>query len=254
LYRGILDALEATEARIIGGNLTSCGPEWFVDITVAGRIEQGRALTRAGARPGDRILVTGSPGRSAAGLAILLAVTESEALAGDEIEAFLALNPWAQSLVRAFREPQARLAAARRLAKAADRPVTALLDISDGLLGDLAHICERSGVRSQIEVGRLPRDPDLDAAATHFGRTRASWTLSPGDDYELLMTVRPAASERVANELRSATGLMVTEIGEILPADSPARDPGADADLVDVLGVSPGNHLAGGWEHFRARS
>jgi thiamine-monophosphate kinase len=254
LYRGFLEALEGTGARIIGGNLTSSGPEWFVDITLVGRIEQERALTRAGARPGDRILVTGSPGRSAAGLAVLRAITGSGATSSHQkIEQFLVTNQWARSLVRAFRQPEARIAAGRQLAKAADRPVTALVDLSDGLIGDLAHICERSGVRAKIEAARLPHDPDLVAAASHFGRVRAAWTLDPGDDYELLLTVRPAASDRVANELRAATGLTVTDIGEILPPDPPTEKPGIDPGLVEVTGLPPGEHPGGGWDHFRVR-
>jgi thiamine-monophosphate kinase len=289
LYRGFLNALAETEARIVGGNLTSSGPEWFVDITLVGRIEQGRALTRAGARPGDRILVTGSPGRSAAGLAILRAITERRASAPgvvpgtlpaihQAIEQFLTSNQWARSLVRAFRRPTARLAAGRWMAKAADRPVTALVDLSDGLVGDLAHLCVCSGVRARIEADRLPHDADLEAAASYFGLVRTAWTLGPGDDYELLLIVRPAASERVVNELRAATGLTVTEIGEILPPAVPSKGAvssqggvsskgtvppsavcppteqiGIDASLIEVLGLSPGEHHGGGWDHFRVK-
>lgn len=286
LNRGFLDALEGTEAHIVGGNITGCGREWFVDITLVGRVEQGQALTRAGARPGDRILVTGSPGRSGAGLAILQAITRngatspvaparheiassvappSDGAASDpavvgpgaasffphagyeEIEMFLTKNLWARSLVRAFQQPQARLAVGRRLIGMVGRPVTALMDLSDGLIGDLAHICEQSGVRARIDVTRLPRDLDLEAAACHFGRTRAAWTLGPGDDYELLLIVRPADSELVANELRAVTGLTITEIGEILP-------PGVGTGLVEVTGGPPGEHDGAGWDHFLANS
>lgn len=298
LYRGFLDALKEPKARIVGGNLTSSGPEWFVDITLVGRVEQGQALTRAGASPGDRILVTGSPGRAAAGLAILQSVGQGgsaprEAAIDDseEIERFSRENPWARSLVRAFRQPQARIAAGRQLVNDSDRPVTALVDLSDGLVGDLARICECSGVRARIEAGRLPVDLDLEAAASHFGRTRAAWTLSPSDDYELLLTVRPSASVRVASELRTATGLAVTDIGEILsrgvyprwsaappgdaspdrkvlpPGDASAneaapgsamrpgtREPVVGPNLVEVSGLSPGESQGGGWDHFRVKS
>lgn len=304
LYRGFLSALAETGARIIGGNVTSSGPEWFVDITLVGRIEQGLALTRAGARPGDRILVTGSPGRSAAGLAVLRAITKIGASApgvpprpnrgtapGEgaprttlgvvsgtlpalhrEIEQFLTTNSWARSLVRAFCQPTARLAAGRWMATAADRPVTALVDVSDGLIGDLAHVCVCSGVRARIEAARLPHDPDLEAASSYFGQVRTAWTLGPGDDYELLLTVCPAASERVANELRAATGLTVTEIGGILPpsvpskgsapfkgtvppsaASPPSEEIGIDARLVEVIGLSPGEYYGEGWDHFRVK-
>jgi thiamine-monophosphate kinase len=265
LYRGFLEALEGTEACVIGGNITSSGPEWFVDITLVGRIEQGRALTRAGARPGDRILVTGSPGRSAAGLAVLREITGSGANSSHQrIEQFLVTNHWAQSLVRAFRQPEARVAAGRLLASVADRSVTALVDLSDGLIGDLEHICDRSGVRARIDAARFPHDPDLETAASHFGGVRAAWTLGPGDDYELLLTVHPAASDRVANELRAATGLMVTEIGEIFSCrvsskgtmpfsagSHPPRKTEIDHGLVEVAGAPPGKPHGGGWDHFR---
>jgi thiamine monophosphate kinase len=195
-----------------------------------------------------------------------------------EIEQFLSTNPWARSLVRAFRQPTARLAAGRWMAEAADRPVTALVDLSDGLTGDLAHLCRCSGVRARIEAARLPHDPDLDAASEYFGQVRTAWTLGPGDDYELLLTVRPAASERVANELRAATGLTVTEIGEILPpavpskggvssngsasfrgtmppsvASPPSEEIGIDASLIEVNGLSSGEHYGEGWDHFRVK-
>ena len=285
LYRGFLEAIDGTKARIIGGNITSCGPEWFVDITLVGRIESGQALTRGGARPGDRILVTGSPGRSAAGLAVLRSAAGSEAASSQQrIEQFLIANPWARSLVRAFRQPEARIAAGRLLATAADRPVTALVDISDGLIGGLAHVCDRSGVRARIEADRFPYDLDLEAAAAYFGGARTAWTTGPGDDYELLLTVRPTASDRVAKELRAATGLMVTEIGEILPpavpssggvaqqrtvpapegvpprkvlprsaGGPPPQELGIDRCLVEVTGLPPGEPPPGGWDHFRAK-
>jgi thiamine-monophosphate kinase len=265
LYRGMLEAMEGAEIRIVGGNITGCGADWFLDTTLVGQIERGRALSRAGACAGDRILVTGVPGRSAAGLAVLQSITGSELNAGDpalaaiptakrEIERFLTANPWARSLVRAFRQPQARIGAGRRLAKAADRPASALVDLSDGLIGDLAHICESSHVRARIQVASLPHDPDLEASASHFGRARTAWTLGPSDDYELLFTVRPAASERVANELRAATGLTITEIGEILPPDPSATSPEVGPELVEVAGPPRGEELWGGWDHFRSKT
>ena len=158
------------------------------------------------------------------------------------------------------------------MATAADRPVTALVDVSDGLIGDLAHVCVCSGVRARIEAARLPHDPDLEAASSYFGQVRTAWTLGPGDDYELLLTVCPAASERVANELRAATGLTVTEIGGILPpsvpskgsapfkgtvppsaASPPSEEIGIDARLVEVIGLSPGEYYGEGWDHFRVK-
>ncbi len=276
LYRGMLEALEGTEARIVGGNITGHGPEWFVDITLIGRVEPGRALTRAGARPGDRILITGSPGRSAAGLAILRAATERDGDAGDrsvaadnrsggaraagigagpacheEIERFLFRNPWGRALVRAYLRPEARIAAGRVLAQLTDRPVTALVDLSDGLVGDLTRICERSGVRARIDSRRFPLDADLEAAAAQLGRPRAAWTLDPSDDYELLLTVRPEATDRVAEKLRASTGLTVTEIGEILPSAPGPTPSGMILNPIEVAGMPVDAVAGGGWDHFR---
>jgi thiamine-monophosphate kinase len=260
LYHGFLEALSGLEARIIGGNVTGSGPDWFVDITLIGRVEQGRALTRSGARPGDRILVTGSPGRSAAGLAILREISDlrtAATLAGEisrdlrqEIDSFVALHPWARSLVRCYLHPEARVSLGRRLALAGDRPATALIDLSDGLFGDLGHLCEQSGVRARIDAKRFPVDPDLQDASAHLGLDRAGWTLNPGDDYELLMTVRPALAERVVTDLQDFGGLPITEIGEILPPVRPGGTRERAPALVEVVGLPPGFSQGSGWDHF----
>jgi thiamine-monophosphate kinase len=229
LYAGFLDALGPAGAAIVGGNFTGTGAEWFCDVTLIGRVEQGRALTRAGANPGDRIFVTGSPGRSAAGLEVLRNAADLE-------------EEWALAVVDAYVRPQARLAAGRFLGACGG--VTALIDLSDGLVGDLTRICESSGAPARIDAGRLPVDPALEEAARLFGRARWEWPLLPGDDYELLFTVRPEESDRVAEGLRGATGLPVTQIGEIVF--------GRAQPLVEVAGLPPGSRTFEGWDHFRS--
>ena len=275
LYGGFEDALAGTEAGIIGGNISATGPDWFCDITLIGRVEAGQALTRTGARPGDRILVTGSPGRSAAGLALL------QRTAGAAVPE---AHPWAATLVDAFLRPIARVGVGRLLvsinrgdlpagfnnrshdepSKAAGTetprpgeamtlPVTAAIDLSDGLFGDLTRLCEASGVRAALDVSRLPADPALEEAAALIGRGRWEWTLSPGDDYELLMTVAPAAAKRLADLVRRECGVAVTDIG-MIAAPPDGRSPTPAAGLIELVGLPPGAAAPSGWDHLRPPS
>jgi thiamine-monophosphate kinase len=150
---------------------------------------------------------------------------------------------WAAVLVDAYVRPHARVTAGRLLSGAGG--VTAAIDLSDGMLGDLTRVCESSGAPARISVDRLPVDPELEAAARHFGRARWEWSLEPGDDYELLFTVRAEDADRIAGALTEATGLPVTEIGEMTFGHA---DP-----LVRVDGLPPEHRTIGGWDHFRRR-
>jgi thiamine-monophosphate kinase len=280
LYRGFHEALDLCGGEIIGGNLSSTGPDWFCDITLIGRIEQGAALLRSGARPGDKILVTGSPGRSAAGLALLQhverRVAEGEPAlvyppgqkgASDpgrlaalrnrfssELREFLATEAWALPLIEAHLAPTARVAAGRYLAGArvTSRPegadgrspmVTALIDTSDGLPGDLLRICEQSGVRALLEGAALFGDQALEMASRLLGCSQGNWLLGPSDDYELLLTVPPEDVEVVRSGLQSRFGLGSVLVGEISEYGEPT---------VEVRGAPPDLVVPAGWDHFRS--
>ena len=247
LYDGFLDALQGSAARIIGGNLTGAGPDWFCDITLIGRVETGSALRRDGARPGDRIFCTGSPGRAAAGLTLLREIERRsgpphpDQKPGRAIATFESEHPWSKSLLHAFLEPNARLRAGRMLAGL--KGVAAVVDLRDGVVGALTRICERSDVSARIDPARFPSDPDLEAAAAATGSSRVDWTLSPGDDYELLFVLRPDEAAPIAREIAGATGIPVTEIGEIIAPDS-----------TRVTGIEGWESRTGGprgWDHFR---
>jgi thiamine-monophosphate kinase len=176
------------------------------------------------------------------------------------LDAFLQSEPWARSLVEAYIAPSARIAAGRALARAvqpfrggesgaagrheSERPVSALIDVSDGLYGDLLHICEESRVRARLDAGRLPTSPDLEQAARHFGLARSAWSLRPSDDYELLLTVRPEAAADMAVRIRAECALPVAEIGEIVEAVGSAEESG-----VETTGLPEGSR-ASGWDHF----
>lgn len=275
LYRGFLAVLEGTGSAIIGGNIAGSGLDWFCDITMVGRVRPGCAITRSGAGAGDAILVTGFPGRSLAGLESVKwilgeepdlsnpdplrfgdyrGIEEARRRFGAILGRFSQAHPWIRDLVDAYLAPTARLAAGLRLSswngeamlEGSAPPVTAMLDISDGLPGDLLHICERSGLAAELDAEALPEDPLLDQASETLNRARRDWSLLPSDDYELLFTCRADSAVSVKHRLESATGLAVTEIGRMLPDEDGSGVP------VSVRGIPPGAAPPSGWDHFRS--
>lgn len=160
-----------------------------ITVQVAGYVEPGKGLTRAGARPGDAIFVSGWPGRAAAGLARRLAATDQP---GDP-------------LVEALNRPQPRTGLGLRLAAAG---ASACIDVSDGLAADLGHILDAGGVGAELDAAALPVAPEL-AAAGSPERIRA-WLLGGGDDYELCFT---GPDDLDIDRLAGAGGVTVTRIG-----------------------------------------
>lgn len=195
---GLAKMAQAYRCPLVGGDI-SRGP-LAITIQVHGLVPEGRAILRSGARPGDRLYVSGSLGR--AGLALTL-------LSGDASAVPEAIRP---TLLEAYYRPRPRLDIARRLAA----HVSAGIDISDGLLGDLQHICERSGCGAVVRAAEVPVDAAVLEAA---GRERAlALALNAGDDYELILAVPPA---REAAFLAAAQGQPVplTCIGEMTAGD-----------------------------------
>jgi thiamine-monophosphate kinase len=94
-----------------------------------------------------------------------------------------------------------------------------MLDISDGLSGDLGHLCQRSHVGARVDLAHLPLSPELRLVAKNASYDPFLWTLHGGEDYELLFTVSPGDEHTVIDAVHSATGTPVTVIGSILPRD-----------------------------------
>ena len=229
VYAGIRALSERYDILVLGGNVTRTSGPLFVDVFLVGEVMEGKLLRRSGARAGDRILVTGYLGDAAAGLHLL---SGSQAGVREDLYA---------SLTRAQLEPQPRVAEGIVIAESG--LATSMMDISDGLAGDIRHLCEASGVGAMLWESELPVSDDLLEAASVAGKKPLEWALHGGEDYELLVTT-PAESVGALQEvLRRAGGAPLTPIGEILPASQGISLKRAD-------GIFALKNFA--WEHFSA--
>jgi thiamine-monophosphate kinase len=197
-YEGVRALADVYGVRIIGGD-TSRTPEGVViDSVVLGEVRRGRALTRGGARAGDQIFVTGALGGAAGGLKML----ESVAVRTSRGRA-------AGGLLLRQRRPEPRVEWGALLSEKG--LATSLIDLSDGLSSDLAHVCRESGVGARVEAASLPVDPLL--AQTGVSADEAlRLALDGGEDFELLFTAGPRQAARLPRE---HGGVPVTRVGEV---------------------------------------
>jgi thiamine-monophosphate kinase len=227
LYRGLGAEARRFGVSLVGGDTCRSPGPIVVSVVVLGEVPRGQAVTRAGARPGDRIWVTGALGGSAAGLA---ALERGLAAEGDR-------DPWVRRAVRRHRLPEPRCRAGRKLA--ALRVATAMLDLSDGLASDLARLCEESGVGVRVFAARLPLDPAARRVAARLGADALAWGVGGGEDYELAFTSRrPAAAVQSA----MPRGVRATEVGIVVEPRHGRTIEGPD-------GLT--RPLVGGYDHFR---
>ena len=203
MYRGFLAELSPFGAAIIGGNLTQSGDGIFIDITLIGEVEQGKGVRRSGARTGDAILVTGYPGQAAAGLQLLLQSPQDSKV----LE---------HTLVRIYNTPSHR--ARLGMAVASTGWATAMIDTSDGFLGDLGHICEESGVGAELIREKIPVSENLREAALTLRRDPYDFFLGESDDYELVITCQPRHVESLRSVISRQGPVPVTEVGRITDA------------------------------------
>jgi thiamine-monophosphate kinase len=231
LYRGLGDEASAAGAYIVGGNMANLPDRFVIDIFLLGSVRSDRLLLRSGARVGDQVCVTGELGDSAAGLALL---RSPQAEVADDLR---------DQLLAAHFTPKPRLREAQVLASTG--AVTAALDVSDGTLSDIGHICERSGVGVQLWAERLPISHAARNAAEAMGREVLDFALRGGEDYQLLFTVPKARLEEVIGKVSAVTGTPVTAIGQILPAAAGIQVVLSDGSLA--------SSDQGGWDHFRGK-
>lgn len=213
---------------LVGGDTVASPGPLTLTLTALGHVEAGQALLRSGARPGERVYVSGSIGDAALGLRLLDG--RLAGLGADE-RAFL---------LDRYRRPRPRLALGRRLCRLAG----AAADVSDGLVADLGHICTASGVGARIDAERVPLSA---AAVAAIGSDPAllALALTGGDDYELVFTagrLRDAEVAALAGELE----LPLTAIGEIVSLPSGGGTPVRVERHGTAMAIA-----SAGWQHRR---
>ena len=227
MYRGFVSELNPFGASIIGGNLTRSDHVIFIDISLIGEVEQGKIVRRSTAKVGDAILITGYPGQASAGLQLLLKGQPTDDLRD-------------HPLVRAYNRPSHRAREGDAVARSGY--ATAMIDTSDGFLGDLGHICQDSGVGAELIQEKLPISEHLLQAAPQLGRDPYDLVLQDSDDYELIITCSADHVDRVCSAIAGLSDVPVTEVGRITNAED-----GIKLILPDGTkqGIAPA-----GWDHF----
>lgn len=227
-YEGALALAGEHAVALVGGDTSASPAGWIVDITLLGESARPPIL-RSTARAGDLVAVTGSLGRSGAGLALFERAAAPGGVGADALA----------DVTAAHLRPRPRVAEGQWLAAAGE--VTAMIDVSDGLATDLGHLAEESGLAARVDLERVPVSASARRMADALGRDPLAWATSGGEDYELLLTCAPGALPRLAEGLERATGTPLHPIGEMVGAGEGVRFVGARGRDVPV---------APGFEHF----
>jgi thiamine-monophosphate kinase len=230
LLDGLLGLAATHGVALIGGNVTRSPGPLVVDVTAIGSVRPRRVLTRAGARPGDEVYVTGSLGAAAVGLKWL---QRAPTVA---VDADLQVGP-AECIDRYLR-PIPRVRVGALLGR--NRAASSCMDLSDGLADAVRQVAEASSVGMTIDASVLPLADGVREWSTAGGTNAIETALTGGDDYELLFTVRPSQRGRLRGVGRQIGGLALTRIGVVTRG----------RDLV-VTGDGPARELPRGYEHFR---
>jgi thiamine-monophosphate kinase len=193
------------QCPLLGGDTVSTSGPLMISITAFGRVPPGRMVRRAGAKPGDRVVVSGTIGDAALGLDVLKGGAVAAALAGDA----------AAMLVERYRVPQPRTA----LAQAVRDHASAAMDVSDGLAGDLAKLCTASSVSAAIDAQSVPLSETARSLLTR-GIVGIESIVSGGDDYEILCTIPEQRFEAFEHAAKLA-GVAVTSIGTVISGTTP---------------------------------
>ena len=212
--RGLLKLASKFEVNLAGGDTAESRDGIMADIIALGSVPRGKAVLRAGARPGDRIYVTGELGASAAALDLL---SGGKRLRRSDFESHF--------------YPTARVAVGRFLREKG--LASAMIDISDGLSTDLGHICEESGVGAELETEAIP----VATVGKSLRRVELQFALHGGEDYELLFTA--PLKKRIPSRI---AGVAVRQIGAVTG--------GRKIFLRDKKGVRQ-ELKSQGWEHFK---
>jgi thiamine-monophosphate kinase len=229
-YAGWFRLAKKFNVELIGGDVSRTPDKIVIDSIVAGEVKKNRSVLRSGACAGDLIFVTGELGGAAAGLELL-----RNDLRYDEANSF-SLN---KLLLRQL-QPFPRCEIGEKIGE--KKLATAMIDLSDGLSSDLAHLCAESRVGAKIELDKIPNNRRLKNYRKHleskeFDLDVLSLALNGGEDFELLFTARP----KNKNKLKELFGKNVTCIGRTT----------SDAGKIELVGESKTTQLeAKGFRHF----
>ncbi|MDH5527587.1 MAG: thiamine-phosphate kinase [Nitrospirota bacterium] len=223
LVEGFCEMARGHGVTLAGGDTCSSPGPLMISVTIFGEVPQGSAVRRSGARPDDLLYVTGSLGDSAMGLSLL----RDPAQAPPEA---------VRALTARHLSPTPRIAAGQFLREAG---ASAMIDVSDGLLQDLGHILEESGVGAWVEGTLLPLSPSLQSVCATLERDPLPLAAGGGEDYELLCAVPPEKAHEV-EQCASRTGVPLTRIGAV------RREAGLEWRINGRATPPP----ASGYEHF----
>lgn len=216
VYRGMHDMAKQHGVGIVGGNISRAADTIVLDVTLLGRVPKAELILRNGARPGDALVVTGVLGTGAAARALVEAGQQAES---------------------AIPVPEPRVETGRRLAEG--HLPRAMIDLSDGLGGDLRHLAEASGVGAVIYEEAIPVSVRTRRAAETLGINALDLALFGGEDYELLMAL-PA--ERVEEARRAAGPVPLAIVGTVLQPEHGV--------LLEEIGGRRVSLDRRGWRHF----
>jgi thiamine-monophosphate kinase len=194
MIEGIAKLALRERLHVVGGNLTQSPGPLVVDVTVSGTVKRRQALCRRGARPGDRVFVSGSIGGAAAGLQML----KTGAVSRDTCTGRYL-----------FPDPRVRLG----VLAARNRAVSSCIDLSDGLADGVQRIAAASDVGIRIDAAALPIEPNARRWFESRAEDAVLKAVDSGDDYELLFTVRPQRVGRLRTALKQVGEVPVTEVG-----------------------------------------
>jgi thiamine-monophosphate kinase len=234
LYRGLLSCCHQYTLQLIGGDTSASKKGMFLGITILGTVENSGALPRSGAKIGDKIYTTGTLGDSWAGLKLLMSRGKpSTHRLGKRISQFL---------IHRHLRPTPRIDIGRWLST--HRLATAAIDLSDGLSGDLAHLCRESGVGAMLEESKIPISPECRSFAQNRHLDPTSIALEGGEDYELLFTV-PAQRQTQLEEIENDFEVPITSIGTVESPKYGMRLKLANGSYRPILETS--------YDHFRKK-
>lgn len=201
-FAGLQAVAQAHGVSLIGGDTSSSPDHFFISITLLGEGKKDALVFRHGAEPGDDLYVTGTIGDS------LLGLHRARSLRGR------ASTPEEKFLLERHLDPTPRLQEGRVLAER--KLARAMIDISDGLLSDLHHICEESRVGALIWADRIPQSPAFRSLVPASPGEGWKWALKSGEDYELLFSASPERAEELT-ALGKAWPCGITRIGRVEP-------------------------------------